>query len=135
MSDQTSLVEHTHNASGRSLAILVDALSPSEAGELFGEGTEGAFLLRLASLLASASGGRVILFGVLRVPEGESTSSFSIQAQALRRDLETSALAALSVNTEDLQGSVVAHSLISPIVRVAPEDDVSGEVRRFLDSE
>src|SRR5215208_780537 len=116
MSDETSLVDQTHGTSGRSLAILVDSLTPGVTGELFGEGTEGAFLLRLASLLASASGGRVILFGVLRVPEGESISSFSTQAQALRRDLETAALAALSAHTGASQGSVAAHSLISPIV-------------------
>ena len=136
MSDETSLVEHTHSASGRSLAILVDALAPGEDGDIFGEGTEGAFLLRLASLLASASGGRVMLFGVLQVPEGESTSSFSMQAQALRRELETAALAALSAGTgATQQTSHMGHSLISPIVRVAPENDLSGEVRRFLESE
>ena len=136
MSDETTLVEQTHGASGRSLAILVDTLSPGADRQLFAEGSEGVFLLRLASLLASASGGRVILFGVLCVPEGESTSSFSTQAQALRRELEASALAALSVDTAGPRQAVPAsHSLIAPIVRVSPEDDVSGEVRRFLDSE
>ena len=134
--DETTLIENTSTGSGRSLAILVDSLTPGEGGELFAEGTEGEFLLRLAGLLASASGGRVILFGVLQVPEGESTSSFSMQAQSLRRELETAALAALSGNSgQSQEGKPAAHSLISPIVRVAPENDLPGEVRRFLESE
>src|SRR5687768_3897900 len=128
MNDETTLRENIPNGPGRSITLLVDSLE-AEGGRLFGEGTEGAFLLRLASLLASASGGRVILFGVLQVPEGESTSSFSMQAQALRRELETTALAALS-GSDASQAGRGPQSLISPLVRVAPENDLAGEVRR-----
>ncbi|HUP28122.1 MAG TPA: glucosyl-3-phosphoglycerate synthase [Chloroflexia bacterium] len=136
MSDETSLTDTSPPRSGgRTLAILVDSLAGGAEG-VFAPGSEGAFLLRLASLLASGSGGRVILFGLLQVPDGQSISSFSMQVQALRRDLETAAFGALSTAaTMPAANEPPAHSLISPVVRVAAEQEVSREVRRFLESE
>lgn len=142
MNDQTTVVANAPATGGRTIIILVDCLTPSGAA-VFGPGSEGLFLLRLASLLASGSGGRVLICSIVPVPEGESVSAHSITAQALRRDLEAWALTALSssiavADTEALLSEGVtppAHGLIAPVVRVAPEKDMAGEVRRFLEGE
>ncbi|HYO48723.1 MAG TPA: glucosyl-3-phosphoglycerate synthase, partial [Chloroflexia bacterium] len=123
------------------IALLVDCFAQGE-GSLFGEGSEGLFLLRLAGLLASGSGGRVLLLSVVAVPEGQSISAFSTTAQALRRELETLAVSALA--SPETVGAGLgdipvtrsqAQTMIAPVVRVAPEHDLAGEVRRLLTEE
>src|SRR5438045_9577367 len=72
----------TYNSkSPRTVIILVDCLRAGE-GSLFEHGSEGAFLLRLGSLLAGGSGGRLLLCSVVPVPGGESVSAHSIAAPA-----------------------------------------------------
>ncbi len=142
MNDQTTLVENVPATAERTIIILVDCLMPNGAA-VFGPGSEGLFLLRLASLLASGSGGRALVCSIVPVPEGESVSAHSVTAQALRRDLEAWALTALSLSTTAADTETLlsegaashAHGLIAPVVRVAPENDVAGEVRRFLEGE
>ena len=80
--------------SPRTVIILVDCLRAGE-GLLFEHGSEGAFLLRLGSLLAGGSGGRLLLCSVVPVPEGESVSAYSIAAQTRRQDLQRLAQASL----------------------------------------
>src|SRR5438477_12367308 len=80
---------------GRTVIILVDCLREGSAG-LFGYGSEGWFLLRLGSLLAGGSVGRLLVCSVVAVPQGESVSAYSVAAQARRQNLERMALAALS---------------------------------------
>ena len=82
----------------RTIVLLVDCLLPCETG-VFGAESEGAFLLRLGSLLAGGSGGRLVLLSVVPVPQGESVSSYSITAQSRRQDLEKQALNSLSQST------------------------------------
>src|SRR5437867_4310707 len=133
------------NALGRAIIILVDCLKEAGAG-LFGYGSEGWFLLRLGSLLAGGSGGRLLVCSVVGVPQGESVSSYSVAAQSRRQDLERLALAALSQeapamakrggkgsqpgvssNNSSAQSVINGlHSLIAPVVRVALESDISG---------
>src|SRR5437868_1022734 len=79
---------------GRTIIILVDCLEAAE-GEAFERGSEGAFLLKLGSLLAGGTGGRLLLCTVVPVPEGESVSAYSMAAQARRQDLERLALLSL----------------------------------------
>jgi len=138
MNDQATLRDNIPARSGRTIVILVDCLDAGESG-VFGQGTDGLFLLRLASLLASGSGGRVLLYSVLTVPEGQSVSAFSTNAQSLRREMESWAMSALSSQTNPLPSQVdppsddsPSASLITPVVRVAFENEVAAEVRRFL---
>ncbi|HYO49392.1 MAG TPA: glucosyl-3-phosphoglycerate synthase [Chloroflexia bacterium] len=141
MNDEAKLKENTPSRPGRTIALLVDCFAHVEGG-LFGEGSEGLFLLRLAGLLASGSGGRVLLLSVVAVPEGHSISAFSTTAQGLRRDLETLAVSALT--SPETVGAGLgdipvtksqAQTMIAPLVRVAPEHDLAGEVRRLLTEE
>ncbi len=166
MNDQATLRDNMQApaSGGRTVVLLVDCLRVVRGGA-FGQGSEGLFLLRLASLLASGSGGRVLLLSVLPVPPGGSVSAFSMQAQAARQKLEGQALAALApVGAAGAAGiprgapASAAHNdrpptagdsglssgfnpgpsardLIAPVVRVAPENDIEGEVRRFLEGE
>lgn len=142
MNDQATLHEPPSTRTGRTMLVLIDCLKANQ-GKLFGPDSEGLFLLRLASLLASGSGGRVLLFSVVPVPQGESVSALSTHAQALRQKLEGEALMALSspattANTrlqEALAHDSPSHSLIAPIVRVAAENNIAGEVRGFLENE
>jgi glycosyltransferase involved in cell wall biosynthesis/nucleotide-binding universal stress UspA family protein len=146
MSDQTTLTDNSTGKTRRTLVLLVDCLREGRRG-VFGPGTEGLFLLRLASLLAGGSGGRVILSSVLCVPEGASLSSYSTVAQAMRQKLERSALSALSSTDSAIALSDVTsggspgvsnspgNSFIVPVVRVAQESEIASEVRRFLDEE
>ena len=110
------------------LMLLADCLGCDD-GDCFGEGSEGLFLLRLASLLASGWGGRVLLLKVLAVPEGESISTYSTRAQSLRKSLENETLEALTGTKEHASG------LVTPVVRVALHGGVAHEVRGFLESE
>ena len=80
---------------GRTIVLLMDCMRAPEKGGLFARGSEGLFLLRLAALLASGSGGRVLVFKLLGAPEGESLSAYSTRAQEMRRELERDTLAAL----------------------------------------
>jgi nucleotide-binding universal stress UspA family protein len=141
MNDEAKLKENTPSKMGRTIALLVDCLTPGEGG-LFGEGSEGLFLLRLAGLLARGSGGRVLLFSVVAVPEGQSVSAFSTTAQALRMELETLAVSALAspgtvgAGLGDIPVTKSqAQTMIAPVVRVAPEHDLASEVRRLLTEE
>ncbi len=138
------------NAHGRTVIILVDCLKRGDTG-VFGHGSEGWFLLRLGSLLAGGSGGRLLVCSVVVVPQGESVSSYSVAAQARRQDLEKQALAALSQLQPKAkrggksQPTTVAgdtniaidelRSLIAPVVRVAPESDIGREVRDLAENE
>ncbi|HYP20804.1 MAG TPA: universal stress protein, partial [Chloroflexia bacterium] len=141
MNDDAKLKENAPSRPGRTIALLVDCFAQRESG-LFGEGSEGLFLLRLAGLLASGSGGRVLLLSVVAVPEEHSISAFSTTAQALRRELETLAVSALA--SPETVGAGLgdipvtrsqAQTMIAPVVRVAPEHDLAGEVRRLLTEE
>lgn len=141
MNDQATSQDNTPAKSRRTIVMLVDSLQAGESG-VFGPGTEGLFLLRLAGLLASGAGGSVVLYSVLPVPEGDSVSAFSTQAQALRREMESWAMSALSSPSAPLSGEMVAHlsespasSLVTPVVRVALENDIAKEARRFLDEQ
>lgn len=118
-------------ATGRSIVLLADCLGTAENSDTpsFGEGSEGLFLLRLAALLASGWNGRVMLLKVVGVPDGESLSSYSTRAQALRQTLERSTLEALVGSTAQAQG------FIMPVVRVAPRNKVPQEIRSFLETE
>lgn len=123
---------------GRTVAILVDCLRPSEAG-YFAPGSEGLFLLRLASLFAGtgASGGRVLLCRFLPVPHGEAISSFSVAAQAMRQKLEREALLALTrwgrgISSSERLGPDAANSLVAPVVRVALDRELAADARHFL---
>jgi nucleotide-binding universal stress UspA family protein len=141
MNDEAKLNENAPSRPGRTIALLVDCFAHVEGG-LFGEGSEGLFLLRLAGLLASGSGGRVLLLSVVAVPEGQSISAFSTTAQGLRRELETLAVSALA-SPESVGAGLgdipvtksQAQTMIAPVVRVAPEHDLAGEVRRLLTEE
>lgn len=125
---------------GRTVAILVDCLQPSD-GRYFAPGSEGLFLLRLAGLFAGGgeTGGRVLLCRFLPVPAGDAISSYSVKAQAMRQKLEGEALAALAewgsgVSSEgDSDGS--ANRLVAPVVRVALETELAADARRFLQKE
>ncbi|HST05581.1 MAG TPA: glucosyl-3-phosphoglycerate synthase [Chloroflexia bacterium] len=110
------------------LMLLADCME-CDGGDCFGEGSEGLFLLRLSALLASGWGGRVLLLKVLAVPEGESISTYSTRAQALRKSLENEALEALAGTKDHASG------LVTPVVRVALHGGVAQEVRGFLESE
>jgi glucosyl-3-phosphoglycerate synthase len=128
---------------------MVDCLSGGSVEvteEIFAQGSEGLFFLRLAGLLASGSGGRVLLCAVLPVPEGGSVSALSTVAQTLRQKLERWALAAMqSPETEaDINDNPAplesasnrgTTSLIVPVVRVASSGEEAAEVRRFLQGE
>ena len=59
------------SGSRHTVVLLADRMGCG-AGDCFTEGSEGLFLLRLAALLASGWGGRVLMLKVLTVPEGES---------------------------------------------------------------
>lgn len=144
MEDQTTLRNQTGPLRPpRTTIILVDCLRASGEG-LFAPGSEGAFLLRLGSLLASASRGRLLLCSVVGVPPGESASAYTIAAQARRKDLERLALATLTHSSASLPlessdtphgASDHPHSLIAPVVRVAPRKEIGAEVRGILESE
>ncbi|MEO8289234.1 MAG: glucosyl-3-phosphoglycerate synthase [Chloroflexota bacterium] len=140
MNNQRALLDNILPRSKRSIVLLVDCLRPDD-GKHFSQGSEGLFLLRLAALLASGSGGRVLVFRLLEVPEGESLSAYSTRAQELRRELERETLSALlSASTPAEIASVAdstlrASTLITPVVRVAPSNDMAREVRAFLESE
>lgn len=129
MEDQTTLRKSAAKQA-RTVIILVDCLKPGDES-WFGPGTEGRFLLRLGSLLASGGGGRLLVGSVVPVPAGESVSSYTVAAQARRQDIETKALAALGQST---QGKT-AYSLIAPVVRVAHENSIAGEVRNLVQGE
>jgi glucosyl-3-phosphoglycerate synthase len=109
--------------------LLADCLGNGGTGSCFGAGSEGLFLLRLASLLASGWSGRVLVLKVLAVPEGESLSAYSTQTQTVRRKLERETLEALAGTKEQTYG------FITPVVRVARESKVGQEARSFLESE
>src|SRR3954451_17121063 len=81
--------------SGRTIVLLVDCLRAGDRGGLFARASEGLCLLRLAALMASGSGGRVLVFKLLGVPEGASLSAYSTRAQEMRRELERETLSAL----------------------------------------
>ncbi|MFL5734341.1 MAG: glucosyl-3-phosphoglycerate synthase [Chloroflexia bacterium] len=130
----------------RTVIILVDCLR-AEGGTPFEDGSEGAFLLKLGSLLAGGTGGRLLLCAVVAVPEGESVSAYSTAAQARRQELEKLAHSSLESGVgvavaestspvlnlaPTAQGSA---SLIAPVVRVAPGNDIANEVRRFVEGE
>jgi len=148
MLDQTTLKDNSPGRSRRTIVLLVDCLRDGEGG-VFGPGSEGLFLLRLASLLASGSGGRVVLCSVLHVPEGESLSAFSTVAQSMRQKLERWALSALSspgsaaaldnnstiAVAGDNVGGSPSNSFIVPVVRVAQRNETASEVRGFLAQE
>src|SRR5687767_11314825 len=133
MTDQVTLKSENPARARRSIVLLVDCFrgdsetSWDDLGDrLFAPGSEGLFFLRLASLLASGSGGRVLLCAVLSVPESGSVSALSTVAQSLRQRLERWALSALQspqTHTDASNGSVAqppgggAPSLIAPVVR------------------
>ncbi len=137
--DNTTLQPNLPGRSGRTIVLLVDCLRSE--GAMFARGTEGLFLLRLAALLAGGSGGRVLVFKLLSVPDGESISAYSTRTQELRRELERETMTALlSASTPAEIASVAdstltAPTLITPVVRVASERDMAHEVRTFLESE
>src|SRR5438552_9524169 len=79
----------------RTIISLVDCLQTTKAGP-FSQGSEGEFLLRLGSLLATSEAGRLLLCSVVTVPQGESVSAYSVAAQARRQVIEKQALGALS---------------------------------------
>jgi nucleotide-binding universal stress UspA family protein len=147
MNDQVTLATTGPLRPRRSIILMVDCLGGGDAGEqLFAPGSEGLFFLRLASTLASGSGGRVMLCSVLSVPEGGSVSALSTVAQSLRQRLERWALTALQSrqtqeSREEAQplvngaGGFGSPSLIVPVVRVASQGEEAQEVRRFLASE
>ncbi|MDQ6693246.1 MAG: glucosyl-3-phosphoglycerate synthase [Chloroflexota bacterium] len=114
---------------GRTLILLTDVVRTAQ-GSLFAPESEGAFLLKLASLLAGKSG-RVVLCSLLQVPQGEAISSYSVPAQSQRQRLEADALSTLAAQLP----AASLPGLITPVVKVVPGDDASGEVRRFLQSE
>src|SRR3712207_3489599 len=114
MNDQVSFRDSVPARSGRTIVLLVDCLQ-SEGHEVFGPGSEGLFLLRLASLLASGSGGRVLLYSVLTVPEGQSISAFSTNAQALRREMEGWAMTALASPASPLRQEIITSDESSAI--------------------
>ncbi|MGA7731827.1 MAG: hypothetical protein WCD37_11220, partial [Chloroflexia bacterium] len=70
MSDQVTITGPLPVAGGRSLVLLADCLGAGDNTPCFHEGSEGLFLLRLAALLASGWGGRVLILKVVAVPEG-----------------------------------------------------------------
>ena len=113
---------------GHTVILLADHMGCG-AGDCFAEGSEGLFLLRLAALLASGWGGRVLMLKVLIVPEGESISTYSTRAQSLRKSLENETLVALAGTKEHASG------LVTPVVRVALHGGVAQEVRAFLETE
>lgn len=122
---------------GRTVAILVDCLKPSGEG-YFAPGSEGLFLLRLASLFAGSgkSGGRVLLCRFLPVPQGEAISSFSVAAQAMRQKMEREALVALlewgrGIDSDGSNADFAACP-VAPVVRVALETEIAADARRFL---
>jgi nucleotide-binding universal stress UspA family protein len=127
--------------SGRTIVLLVDCLRAGKGGGVFARGSEGLFLLRLAALLAGGSGGRVLVFKLLAVPEGGSLSAYSTRTQEMRRELERETLSALlSAETPDEIENVAdttlrASTLLAPVVRVATEREMAQEVRAFLESE
>jgi hypothetical protein len=129
MSDQVTITGPLPVAGGRSLVLLADCLGAGDNAPCFYEGSEGLFLLRLAALLASGWGGRVLVLKVVAVPEGESISAYSTQMQTLRRKLERETLEALAASKEQTYG------FITPVVRVARDSKVGHEVRAFLESE
>lgn len=148
--DQTSLTHSLQGRTRRTLVLLVDCLTGTEE-KRFEPGSEGHFLLRLASLLASGSGGKIVLCSVLEVPPGESVSALSTVAQAMRQKLERMALSALAadVSRQDQAGeerpipidagssgsSGSGNSFIVPVVRVAHKNEIAAEVRRYLAEE
>ena len=115
------------SGSRHTVVLLADRMG-CEAGDCFTEGSEGLFLLRLAALLASGWGGRVLMLKVLTVPEGELISTYSTRAQSLRKSLENETLVALAGTKEHASG------LVTPVVRVALHGGVAQEVRGFLES-
>ena len=62
------------------------------------EAAEAQVLLPLARALAHGSNGRVLLFGIVHIPEGKSLSEGALPAQALRRELQRLAAADLLVD-------------------------------------
>jgi glucosyl-3-phosphoglycerate synthase len=146
MNDQTTIRDNAPAQGGRTIVILVDSLRPvEESGSVFAPGTEGQFLLRLGALLASGAGGRLVALKLVAVPEGESLSAYSTTAQELRRELEREMLDALATGGEAISGppahsgngasapsSQPTYSFISPVVKVAPENELAVEVRAFL---
>ena len=147
MNDQTSIKDNAAAQGGRTIVILVDGLRPAdEGGSVFAPGTEGLFLLRLGALLASGAGGRLVALKLVAVPEDKSLSAYSTTAQELRPELEREMLAALAPGGEAISGAPAhsgngatalasshpAYSFISPVVKVAPENELAVEVRAFL---
>ncbi len=116
------------SGSRHTVVLLADRMGCG-AGDCFTEGSEGLFLLRLAALLASGWGGRVLMLKVLVVSEGESVSTYSTRAQSLRKSLENETLVALAGTKEHASG------LVTPVVRVALHGGVAQEVREFLETE
>src|SRR5205823_11152726 len=90
----TSMTPTQNSRPPRTVIILVDCLRSGDE-KTFERGSEGAFLLKLGSLLAGGSGGRLLLCSVVPVPEGESVSAYSIAAQTRRQDLQKLAQASL----------------------------------------
>jgi glucosyl-3-phosphoglycerate synthase len=145
MEDQTTLRSNNIvQRAPRTAIILVDCLRMPEEG-LFSPGSEGALLLKLGSLLASGSGGRLLLCSIVPVPEGESVSAYTVKAQARRQDLERLAVAALShsrtavgTGEDDMAPGSPGErgqSLIAPVVRVTPEKNIASEVRGLIEGE
>jgi glucosyl-3-phosphoglycerate synthase len=125
---------------GHTVIILVDCLTPAEGNKgYFAPDSEGLFALRLGVLLAGSgeTRGRVLLCRFLTVPEGEAVSSYSVAAQAMRQKLEGEALAALAQIEAELgvESRSPSNALIAPVVRVAPENELAQDARRFLRGE
>ena len=87
------------------------------------------------------------MYSVVSVPPGKSVSAYSMAAKERRQDLERQALRALQQGiggSEQAEGgettasgtqSTRSYHALAPVVRVALEQDVAGEVRSFLESE
>ncbi|HYP18890.1 MAG TPA: glucosyl-3-phosphoglycerate synthase [Chloroflexia bacterium] len=125
---------------GHTIVILVDCLRPPDQNKgYFAPGSEGLFLLRLGVLLAGSgeARGRVLLCRFLTVPEGEAVSSYSVAAQAMRQKLEGEALAALAQIEAELseESRSPSNAHIAPVVRVALENELAQDARRFLRGE
>jgi glucosyl-3-phosphoglycerate synthase len=141
MDDGSTLRNGAPLSTGRTVVLLGDSLRSGPDLRAFARGSEGLFLLRLAGLLAAGPGGRVVVFKLLAVPDGESVSGYSTRAQEMRRELERETLGALnSAATPEEIGHIAdstlrSSTLVAPVVRVATERDVAHEVRSFLQSE
>lgn len=79
----------------------------------------------------------MLLCSAVPVPQGESVSAYSMVAQARRQELERLALDALAGDRGLIENATTTsgHSLIAPVVKVAPENDIANEVRGLVEGE